>query len=195
MKLYDISQEVFSCCVYEGDPKPYRHTVRGEIYNLTDFSMCAHNGTHVDAPFHFISEGKTVEQIALEKFVGQCAVICFEGRMSGENALRVLEKACSYGGECHRRILLSGDAIVTAEAARVFASEGIYLLGVESQSIGEIGKPMEVHRILLGKEVVLLEGLRLGGVAEGGYFLSAAPLALGGSDGAPCRALIIDFEG
>ena len=65
MKIYDISQEVFSCNVYPGDPKPERKTLssteKGDLYNLTAFSMCAHNGTHIDAPFHFLSEGKTVE--------------------------------------------------------------------------------------------------------------------------------------
>ena len=66
MKIHDISQEVFSCAVYPGDPKPERQvlcaTAEGEAYNLTAFSMCAHNGTHVDAPFHFLGDGKTVEQ-------------------------------------------------------------------------------------------------------------------------------------
>ena len=59
MKIYDISQEVFSCEVYPGDPVPEKTALKsmqeGEVYNLTAFSMCAHNGTHIDAPFHFIS--------------------------------------------------------------------------------------------------------------------------------------------
>ena len=67
MKIYDISQEVFSCAVYPGDPKPERQVLSstgdGALYNLTALSMCAHNGTHVDAPFHFLPEGKTVEQM------------------------------------------------------------------------------------------------------------------------------------
>ena len=50
---------------------------------------------------------------------------------------------------------------------------------------------MEVHLILLGAEVVLLEGIVLKEVEEGKYFLSAAPLNLGGSDGSPCRAVLI----
>ena len=74
MKIYDISQEVFSCGVYPGDPKPEKQTLcapaDGELYNLTAFSMCAHNGTHVDAPYHFLHDGKTVAQLPLETFVG-----------------------------------------------------------------------------------------------------------------------------
>ena len=60
MKLYDISQEIFSCKVYPGDPAPQKQilcaTENGDLYNRTAFSMCAHNGTHIDAPFHFLSE-------------------------------------------------------------------------------------------------------------------------------------------
>ena len=67
MKIYDISQEVFSCKVFPGDPEPEKRilnsTDQGGLYNLTAFSMCAHNGTHIDVPFHFLGEGKTVEQM------------------------------------------------------------------------------------------------------------------------------------
>ena len=62
MQIYDISQEIFSCQVYPGDPKPEKQTLsamkNGDLYNLTAFSMCAHNGTHIDAPFHFLPAGR-----------------------------------------------------------------------------------------------------------------------------------------
>ena len=65
MTIYDISQEIFSCQVYPGDPAPERRMLssmeKGGLYNLTAFNMCAHNGTHVDAPFHFLKDGKTIE--------------------------------------------------------------------------------------------------------------------------------------
>ncbi len=53
---------------------------------------------------------------------------------------------------------------------------------------------MEVHLELLHKEMVILEGVRLEEVPQGDYFLSAAPIKLGGSDGAPCRAVLIKNE-
>ena len=66
MKIYDISQEVFHCSVYPGDPSPKREALcsmeQGDLYNLTAFSMCAHNGTHIDAPAHFLQNGATVDQ-------------------------------------------------------------------------------------------------------------------------------------
>ena len=51
---------------------------------------------------------------------------------------------------------------------------------------------MQVHTTLLSREISLLEGVVLTDVAEGHYFLSAAPLSLAGADGAPCRAYLID---
>ena len=191
--IIDISQEVFSCKVFPGDPAPASQRIlsieQGDICNLTSFSMCAHNGTHVDAPFHFLPDGNTIEKIDLEAFVGDCYVARFEGNLTADDAANILEKVKAVGAS--KRILIAGKAIVTAEAARVFAQEKIKLIGNESQTVGPEDAPMEVHLILLGANIVLLEGIVLTDVDEGKYFLCAAPLNLGGCDGAPCRAFLI----
>ena len=192
MKLYDISQEVFSCIVYPGDPAPERlvlnSTAAGDLYNLTVFSMCAHNGTHIDAPFHFVEKGRTVDQLGLESFVGDCFVARWEGDVTAQQARQILVSA----GDA-KRILIAGKATVTAEAAEVFASSGILLLGNESQTVGPENAPMQVHLILLNRGIALLEGVVLKNVPQGHYFLSAAPLNMAGADGAPCRAFLIDW--
>ena len=191
MKIYDISQEIFNCQVYPGDPIPEKKTLssmkKGDVYNLTAFSMCAHNGTHIDAPFHFIKDGKTVDSISLDAFIGMAYVVEHHGIVSGEDAAKILEKAKNQNLQAAKRILIKGDAEVSAE-------EGIFLLGNESQTVGPENAPMEVHLILLGANVVLLEGIRLSEVSEGCYFLNAAPLNLFGADGSPCRAVLIDNE-
>ena len=193
MKIYDISQEVFSCRVYPGDPTPEGKrlcaTDRGDLYNLTAFSMCAHNGTHIDAPFHFLQEGKTVDRMDLAVFVGDCFVARHTGNVTARDAEDILEKA-KYA----ERILIGGDSTVTAEAAAVFANGKIKLIGNESQSVGPEDAPMAVHKIFMEREIALLEGIVLDGVPEGRYFLSAAPLNLAGADGAPCRAYLIEKE-
>ena len=193
MKIYDISQEVFSCGVYPGDPAPERQihssTAAGDLYNLTSFSMCAHNGTHVDAPFHFLPEGKTIDRMDLDVFVGDCFVVRHEGDVKASDARAMLERSCGAA-----RILIGGAATVTAEAAEIFAAGGICLLGNESQSVGPEDAPMAVHKILLNQGIALLEGIVLKDVPEGFYFLSAAPLNLAGADGAPCRAYLIERE-
>ena len=191
MHIYDISQEIFSCQVYPGDPKPEKQTLsamkNGDLYNLTAFSMCAHNGTHIDAPFHFLPDGKTVEQMGLTTFVGDCFVARHHGDVTAADAAAILHKAAGA-----KRILIAGQATVTLEAARIFASSGICLLGNESQTVGPEDAPMQVHTTLLSQDIALLEGVVLTDVAEGHYFLSAAPLSLAGADGAPCRAYLID---
>lgn len=197
MKIYDISQEVFGCEVYSGDPAPEKKVLNsmqdGGIYNLTAFSMCAHNGTHIDAPFHFINDGKTVDEICLESFVGMAYVAKHHGAVTAEDAKEILKKAEAKNVEAKKRILLKGDLEVSLEAAKVFAESGILLLGNESQTVGPKDAPMAVHLMLLGSDVVLLEGIRLSEVAEGVYFLNAAPLNLSGADGSPCRAVLIDL--
>ena len=193
MKIYDISQEVFSCHVYPGDPKPEKQTLSataaGDLYNLTAFSMCAHNGTHIDAPFHFLQDGKTVERMDLDVFVGDCYLARHQGDVTAEDAEKILAKA--DGAE---RILIGGPAVVTAEAAKIFASSDIKLIGNESQTVGPENAPMQVHLILLDRGIALLEGVVLTDIPEGRYFLSAAPLNLAGCDGAPCRAYLIGDE-
>lgn len=197
MKIYDISQEVFGCEVFPGDPAPERE-VLAEISkespcNLSAFRMCAHNGTRVDAPFHFYENGKAVHQMDLKKFIGNAYVTEHEGEVSAEDALAIIERARDADRQSVKRILIKGPAVVSADAADVFIEAGISLLGNESQTVGPEDAPMEVHLKLLGAEIVLLEGIRLGEVAEGVYFLNAAPINLGGGDGAPCRATLIDM--
>lgn len=195
MKLFDISQEVFGCTVFPGDPSPERTVsmsiADGDICNLTEFKMCAHNGTHVDAPYHFINDAKTIDQVALDRFVGYAFVATHEGTVTASDAEAILNKAREASEEASLRILIRGNSTLSAEGARVFADAGIKLYGNESQTVGPEDAPKEVHLIMLGAEVVLLEGIRLAEVPDGVYLLDAAPINLGGSDGAPCRAILI----
>ena len=191
--ILDITQELFSCRVFPGDPAPKRERISsmedGAAYNLTALSLCAHNGTHADAPFHFIREGKTIGELDPAIFLGPAFVYTCAGELTGERAEALLGLAARCGAG--QRLLLRGECVVTAEAARVFAASPLRLLGVESQTVGPEEAPMEVHLILLGAGKVLLEGLRLGKVPDGRYFLSALPLNLGDADGAPCRAVLM----
>lgn len=199
MKIFDISQEILSCEVFPGDPSPKKQKVmeikNGDVCNLTAFSMCAHNGTHVDAPYHFFENGKTIDQTPPDSFIGMAYVTEFEGNISAEDAESIISKAMEADNRAAERILVKGKAVVTKEAADVFAESKIKLFGNESQTVGPENAPMEVHLIMLGAGIILLEGIRLSEVNEGVYFLNAAPLNIDGADGAPCRAILIsDLE-
>ena len=193
MKIYDISQELFGCAVYPGDPQPERFVTlsikNGDVCNLTAFKMCAHNGTHVDAPFHFYADGKTIDQVDLDRFIGWAYVAERDGDISADDAKNILKAA----NGCER-ILVKGKAVVTKEAAQVFSKARIKLFGNESQTVGPLDAPKEVHLIMLGAEIVLLEGIRLEKVPVGKYFLNAVPLNLGGADGSPCRATLLEMQ-
>jgi len=195
VRIYDITQDIFSCDVFPGDPSPKKETIlsieNGDVCNLTIFSMCAHNGTHIDSPYHFINDGKTIDEISLNKVVGKCYVAEFSGILGAEDAKDILIKA----DHAFKRILIKGSATVSLDAAKIFCEAGIDLIGNESQTVGPEDSPAEVHKILLDQDIVLLEGIRLDNVPEGVYLLCAAPILLSGSDGAPVRAILIKQDG
>ena len=192
-QLIDITRELLSCEVFPGDPSPEMtpllRMADGGACNLSRLSMCLHNGTHVDAPYHFIPGGKTISQIPPGTFTGDCFLARREGDVTAADAEDILRKARAAGAA--ERILIAGPATVTREAAEVFAGAGILLLGNESQTVGPADDPGPVHLALLGAGAVLLEGVVLTGLEEGKYFLNAAPLKIAGADGAPCRAWLM----
>ena len=196
MKIYDISQEVFSSKVYEGDPVPKKEQIcsmdKGDAYNLTAFSMCAHNGTHIDAPAHFIRAGKTIDALSLSKFVGPAIVTTFNGEIDKETAESILYECKKKDPYATKRILFKGNAIILESGAKVFSNNKIDLIGVESQSVGPISKPLKTHLELLKNEVVILEGICLKSVLDGVYEINCVPLNLGGAEGSPCMAILIE---
>lgn len=196
MKVYDISQELFTCALFPGDKHATKVALDsikdGSICNATSITMASHHGTHVDAPKHFYDDGKTIDELDIYKLVGKCYVAFEEGPVTKEKAQAIIDKARLLEPESAKRILIGGEAFVTIDAAKVFTKEGVELVGNESQTVGPLEGPAEVHYELLGKEVILLEGIRLEGVKEGMYLLSAAPVKMGGLDGAPCRAILIE---
>ncbi|MBO6159316.1 MAG: cyclase family protein [Firmicutes bacterium] len=201
MKLYDITQELLGSVVFPGDPIPERKLLKriedGDVCNLSYLQMCAHNGTHVDAPRHFVKDGITIDQIPLEIWIGNAYVAEFTGDIGADEIKRILsdmdqaaEKA-SLGPV--KKLLIKGKATLTLEAAEVLAGTDLELFGNESQTVGPEESPVKVHQLLLGRGMVFLEGIRLGKVPEGIYLLNAAPINVAGSDGSPCRAVLIEL--
>lgn len=189
--LYDITQPLYESVVFPGDEPPkHERTMaikNGDICNLTVLSMCAHNGTHVDAPLHFVDGAESVSDLPLTRFVGRATVVSHQGDVTAFDA----EKMLKLLKDGTTRILIRGDATMTEEAANVFAKSLIDLIGNESQTFGPVSSPAPVHRILLGAGMVLLEGIRLSHVPDGEYLLSCAPINLTGGDGSPCRAFLM----
>lgn len=191
MRIIDISQEIFSAEIYPGDSIPGMEMVMSwdndDVCQLTELTLGSHTGTHMDAPRHFLEDGKDIAEVALEKCMGVCKVVEVAGEISGNQ----MEEMLSDGTE---RLLLKGKQVITEAAAKVMAERNLKCIGVEGLTVGPFSAPASVHKILLGSEIVILEGLRLEDAPAGEYFLAAQPLKMKELDGSPVRAVLIDFE-
>lgn len=193
MKIFDVSRELFSTPVYPGDPVSKRDLVRrmsmGDAYNLSGFYTGCHNATHVDAPRHFMEDGKTIDQMEPGAFMGPCTVVEADGLITGANIDAILP-------ECEKMILFKGEgrAFLSASAAFALSDAGVRLVGTDAQSIETDDDTFPAHKQLLGMEIPILEGLDLSGIQPGNYRLIALPLFLAAAEASPVRAVLISDE-
>ena len=191
MKRIDISREMLSGPVYPGDPVPRLEAVCrvecGDAYNLSVLHACLHNGTHMDTPRHFFPDGQDAAGIELESCIGKCSVVEFNGLLLGAQAEQMLPGL-------QPRVLFKGRTEISPSAAFVLSDAGLLLVGVEGQSVAPPECDVAVHRQLLGRGLILLEGLDLALAEPGEYFLFAAPLKIAGADGSPVRAVLMKRE-
>ena len=191
MKIIDISKDIFKSEVYPGDPVPTAQRIEkmedGAECNLTAMSLCLHNGTHIDAPRHFIEGGITAESLELSRFIGECHVVeAPEGAIDKSFVESNLPEDC-------KRLLIKGNgkAYFAQSGAETAAEAGLLLVGTDSNSVGTHGAQVAPHRALLGADIPLLEGLDLSQVSPGKYFLVALPLKFGSVEATPTRAILI----
>lgn len=200
-KIYDITKELLSSEVYPGDTIPSLRKVsnikNGEVCNLSDLTMCVHNGTHIDAPYHFIEEGNDISEIPLERTIGHCVVFSCDTVFDKMNGEKRLQDAIEKYGNIERLLLKGNNAIISLSGAELLTEYSICLIGTERNTVGiptEEDDIEQVHYHLLKNNVVILENLDLSQVKDGVYMLYALPLKIRGADGAPCRAILIDEE-
>lgn len=190
MLLYDISREIFSAPVYEGDPEPkarFISTIGDDSrYNLSAVSMCTHAGTHIDAPLHYDEEGEDIGSMRVARFCGKCTVVTISGILTGEDMERLLP-------HCHKRLIFhgSGKAFLSVSAARVIADSRLMLVGTDAMSIAPPFDEHMPHLELARAGVAVLEGLYLEGIEDGDYTLAALPLKMKGLEASPCRAILM----
>ncbi len=210
MKIYDISVTVTpSLPVWPGDPPIVLERVskmeEGEHNNISRIAAGVHIGTHVDAPYHFIADGKTIEQLSLDALIGPAQVVELPGgaRLIGAKELeeagiapgmkRVLLKTRNSRYWTQPGLPFQKDfTAVGPDGAAYLVDRGVQLVGIDYFSIAPFGDSVPTHRKLLGAEIVVLEGIDLSKVPAGRYELYCLPVKLGGSDGAPARAVLIE---
>jgi arylformamidase len=204
--FYDISQTINpGIVVYPGDPEvKFDQTfsiVKGDIVNLYNITMGSHTGTHVDAPKHFYDQGLTIDQLSMDYFIGPAKV--FELLKSSTISQADLESCDIQKGDIvllktkNSALLARTDfdpsfTYVDPGAAEFLADVGIRTLGFDYLSIDPYKSlDFKAHYILLGRNIVIIEGLNMSAVAPGEYQMVALPLKLQDGNGSPARVVLI----
>ncbi len=209
MTFFDVTVPISEGVpIYEGDPRvkteSFMSMKDGAPANVSHLCFGAHTGTHVDAPNHFIDGTRRVEDLELDKLIGQCCVIeipdgimAIEPRHLGDltNAARVLFKTRNSSfWNTPEDGFRTDFTYIAPEAAAMIADAGIKLVGIDYLSVEKFGSTdFETHITLLEKEIVILEGLDLRKIAAGDYDLICLPLKYTGAtgDGAPARTILV----
>jgi arylformamidase len=193
--------------VYEGDA-PMRFEFlkdmrKGDAFTLSVYSLGAHSGTHIDAPMHFLRDGASIDRVPLKPLIGPARVIDIPdnvqaidaaelNRHDWRGAQRVLFRTrSSVRGWMQSSTFHRDFAYVAPDAAQLLADAGVQLVGIDYISAEQFGAPApRTHRILLGKGILIVEGLALAGVRAGEYDLIVLPMKVAGHEGAPARAVV-----
>lgn len=209
-KRIDLTMDIYhGAPTFENDPEcsvVVHHTIDSIGYNITQISMSTHQGTHLDAPYHFFDNGMTVDQIPLETVIGKAVKIDLTQKKPKDpitvEDLLPYEAWIKKGG----RIILhtgwdkvfpnkeyfSDFAYITMELADWLAGKEIALLGMDMPT----PNPKDwiyVHHALLGHGIIVVEGLaNLEKITKNEFLLIAVPLRITGRDGSPIRAVALE---
>ena len=214
LRLVDLSFPIYDRMpTYAFNPKtvviPHMR-IRDLGFNMHQLLLCTRLGTHLDAPFHFIDGGLTIDKLDLRKCIGPAVVVDLTSKAPKEEIRpEELEPYKQAVASCGRMILRTGwdkrfpsdeyfteHPAVTKEACAWMIEQGVVCLALDMPSTHP-SEYAETHRMLLGPgaDVVLVEGLRGLERLEGTeVLLIALPMAIEGSDGSFCRAVAIDGD-
>jgi len=207
MSLHDISLKLAGDTVRWVTAPPFeleerRRMSKGDPNNSSALNMSVHSGTHIDAPFHFVAEGLTIDELPLDRFIRPAMVFKVDAEryitkehvesIKLDGATRVLFQTRN-SELLHQREYEPDFAAFSVEAAQSLVEQGVELVGLDYLSIAHADEQVPVHRAFLEHGVVLLEGIDLSHVAPGRYELMCLPIPIGDSDGAPCRAVLRDL--
>ncbi|HZU86405.1 MAG TPA: cyclase family protein [Anaerolineaceae bacterium] len=208
-KIYDITLTVTpDLPVWPGDPRVslerFNKMEDGAVCNISRMALGVHTGTHMDAPFHFVHGAETIETLPLERLIGQALVVALP-----QSCVAITAEALQQAGipkDCRRILFKTRNSrfwsekplafhtvftAVTPDGAHWLVKQGIEFVGVDYLSVAPFNQGAPTHQVLLQAGVVILEGVNLSEVAAGWYQLICLPMKLGGSDGAPARAVLI----
>ena len=210
MKVIDLTLTVSEKIpTFPGSPKPHFvewETIPKDGYNLELLFLSTHTGTHIDAPFHFMKNGKKIHEIKPERLVNEAVLI-----KVGKKANRSISKTDIRKFEQKNGKIENGSTVIfytgwqknlnkefyftknpglSVSAAKYLASKKINMVGIDSPSI-DLGtdSKFSVHHVLAKNNILIVENLaNLGMIKSNNFHLITSPLKLKNATGSPIRA-------
>ena len=209
MTIYDITLTITpGFPAWPGDPEVHLERIskmeEGANCNVSSLSLSVHTGTHIDAPYHFVADGATVESLPLDVLVGTAQVVQIPDTCDLITA-EVLKQA-GIAPNTQRLLLRTRNShywadnvmsfkthfvAIDPDGANYLVESGIKLVGIDYLSIAPFRRSRPTHTILLSAGIIPVEGLNLWDIPAGFYQLYCLPLKLGGADGAPTRVILV----
>lgn len=202
LKIHDLTRTLSQDMrIYPGDPKPKfepHATIKDNDANVTRITLGSHTGTHVDAQWHFLQEGNTIDRESLYKFIGEASIIDISGKKSitaedfSGYDIRPDDIVLIYTGTSDR---LTDFTYLEVSAAEWMIENKLKCIGIDTASVEKYGKKdAPVHKLLLAKNIGIIENLaNLKQFAGSRMFFACLPLPLKGIDGSPARAVLFDM--
>lgn len=189
MRIYDITRILQEAPVYPGDEAPMltRQTISPGTPDRFAVAMGLHSGTHADAFSHFLPEGASIESMPLERYCGPCRVL----NVPAGCLIRMDDLRGRISGAQRIALQSGGSSYLCEEAAEYLAACGVRTVVTDAVSVAPQYNEAGVHTILMRAGIAIIENAVLDGVPEGDYLLFAFPMKIGGSDGAPVRAVLL----
>jgi len=208
-EIIDISVAIGpKTIVYPGEPapriKPLRSIKDGDQVNVSRIDTISHHGTHIDAPYHFLDEGKTLDQIPLDYWIGKALVVDMTGvdECITEKELKKIPELTRYEKvlfktknsflHMNKSKFEDGYIYINGSAAKYLVGIGVKTVGFDYITVERFGsKDCPCHYSLLKANVMIIEALNLKDVTPGEYFLVCLPTKMETPDGAHARAVLI----
>ena len=205
MKIYDISREISEdMAIYknrkEKAPKISTTRTLKEGANESKIDIFVHTGSHVDAPYHVLENGKKIDELTPDKFMGKCIVLDFtkEKVSITKNSLRkakikiqkndivLLKTKNKLEKEFDFNFVYLEKTGAVFLASKKIKAVGIDSLGIERNQLNHL-----THSILAEKNIPIFEGLDLSKIKQGRYFFHGLPLKIKKGDASPVRAVLV----
>lgn len=211
MEIYDISMEIKEdMAIYKNKEEKKPRITRTRISqgaNETKLEIDSHTGTHIDAYFHMLANGKTIDKISLNKFIGNCVVLDFSNKRDKITVKDINNKILEQNFKIEKNdiVLLKtrkeplkkfnyNFTYLEKSGAKFLANRKVKCVGIDNLSIERNQLEHETHKVLFKNSIPIVEGLDLSKISQGRYFFIGLPLKIKGGDGSPIRAVLVNIH-